>query len=79
MLSKKQIADSELCEKLSESGEDMDCLGCSCSVCIAHYSINDDPKIKDLRKLLEEAIEEIKNCYGKDTELTIKIRKELNK
>ena len=31
-----------------------------------------------LTNLLEQAVEELENCYGKDTELTIKIRKFIN-
>jgi hypothetical protein len=34
-------------------------------------------RIKQLEKLLEESVEEIENCYGRDTELTIKIRSAL--
>jgi len=30
--------------------------------------------IKELRQLLEKAAEEIENCYGKETELTLQIR-----
>lgn len=26
--------DSKECERMSEKGEDMDCCGCACSVCI---------------------------------------------
>lgn len=31
---KDQIADSELCERMSELGETMDCFDCSCSCCL---------------------------------------------
>lgn len=31
---KCQIADSELCERMSEQGDDMDCFDCSCSCCL---------------------------------------------
>lgn len=31
---KRQIADCKLCEKMSEQGEDMECIECSCSCCL---------------------------------------------
>jgi NTP pyrophosphatase (non-canonical NTP hydrolase) len=34
-MNKRQIADANECEQLAEQGIDKDCLGCSCSVCIA--------------------------------------------
>lgn len=33
---------------------------------------------KRMKELLEEAAETIENCYGKETDLTISIRKEIN-
>lgn len=33
-LTQGQIADSELCERMSEHGETMDCFDCSCSCCL---------------------------------------------
>lgn len=33
-LTQGQIADSELCERMSEQGETMDCFDCSCSCCL---------------------------------------------
>lgn len=35
MLSKQQEIDNKRCEEMAENGEDMECFGCSCSVCIA--------------------------------------------
>lgn len=34
-LSKVQIKDLDECEEMSNSGDDKDCSGCSCSVCLA--------------------------------------------
>gem|GEM_PF-5119386 len=34
-------------------------------------------RIKQLEELLENSVEEIENCYGRDTELTLKIRSAL--
>lgn len=30
-----QIKDAEKCEQMLENGEEMDCMGCSCNVCLA--------------------------------------------
>ena len=38
ILSKRQIKDSDECEKMQENGEDMNCSDCSCSVCIAQVN-----------------------------------------
>ena len=35
MLTKQQEIDGKKCEKMQEKGQDMDCLSCSCNVCIA--------------------------------------------
>lgn len=40
-------------------------------------SLKDEQK-EELIKLLEKAVEELENIYGKDTDLTIEIRKQLN-
>lgn len=33
-ITKDMEKDSKECEKMSDNGEDMDCCGCACSVCI---------------------------------------------
>lgn len=42
-----------------------------------YYKYFDDKQ--DLYVLLEESVEELENCYGRETELTERIRKFLNK
>jgi len=34
-MNKKQIEDANECERMAEGGLDKDCMGCSCSVCLA--------------------------------------------
>lgn len=47
-MNKEQIKDAERCERLAEQGKDIDCLGCSCRVCIAQeqkeFTANDYQK-----------------------------------
>lgn len=45
MLTKRQIKDNEKCEEMQEQGKDMDCLGCSCSVCIAQVPMENKEDI----------------------------------
>lgn len=69
-MNKRQIKDSDRCEELSEKGEDIDCLGCSCNVCIAQESNpSNDTKITELRLLLEEKDYQINNLKLKHHEL----------
>ena len=35
-------------------------------------------RYKKMQELLELAVEDLENCYGRETELTLKIRKQLN-
>lgn len=49
MLSKQQIEDSNKCEKMQEEGKDMDCIECSCNVCIVQENI------LTLNELIKEA------------------------
>lgn len=47
MLSKQQEIDNKRCEEMAENGEDMECFGCSCSVCIAQQdNFNIDNLVK---------------------------------
>ena len=44
MLNKLQEADSKKCDEMDEQGKTKECMGCSCSVCIAqesNFSISD--------------------------------------
>jgi len=69
-MNKRQKIDSDRCEELSEKGEDMDCLGCSCNVCIAQEpNPSNDTKITELRLLLEEKDYQINNLKLKYNEL----------
>lgn len=59
MLSKRQEQDSKLCEELQAQGIYKDCLGCSCSVCIAqlpnYYKMGLKKAIEIIDKELEYA------------------------
>ncbi len=50
MLNKFQIEDSKECEEMQLTGEDKECFGCSCSVCIAQVP-------KDYKTGLNKAID----------------------
>lgn len=41
MLTKQQEKDSKKCDEMQERDRDMDCLSCSCNVCIAQESVFD--------------------------------------
>lgn len=62
MLSKQQEIDSKECEEASGNGTDMECMGCSCSVCIAHNSEDNREEIRQLkytiRSLTKDLIKE---------------------
>jgi hypothetical protein len=49
-----QRKDSEKCEQMAEQGKDMDCLGCSCNVCIANYGL--DQKLEYVKGRLEDIL-----------------------
>ncbi len=58
-MNNQQINDAQECEKMSEQGKDKDCLGCSCSVCIAQESTSSfekesEPVVKDLNNIISE-------------------------
>lgn len=64
MLSKRQEADSKKCEEMQEKDQDMDCLSCSCNVCIAQEDIF------SINNLVEKAHENsVKHGFWDDIEV----------
>lgn len=59
MLNKIQEQDSKKCEEMQSIGKDMECFGCSCSVCLAqqpnHYKIGLKKAISIIEKEVEFA------------------------
>jgi len=58
---------------LKRSYEKKVCIGCWLK-----DEINIAKKINELKELLEQAAEDIENCYGRETELSERIREQLN-
>lgn len=57
MLSRQQIKDSRKCDEMQEQDEDMDCLGCSCSVCIAQVQTDLQSGLKKAKEIVEKEME----------------------
>lgn len=57
MLNKQQIKDSKKCDAMDMNDETMECINCSCSVCIAQLENNDYEQ--GLRKAIEIIDKEI--------------------
>lgn len=64
MLNKQQNLDYKRCEEMQLQGEDMDCLDCSCSVCMVQAPADYTNGLKKAKKLIEKEIEFAKqvNC-----------------
>ena len=56
MLNKRQIIDSKVCEKIEEQGEEMDCMTCSCNICLAQVPTDNESGIKIAIKLLNSLL-----------------------
>lgn len=57
-MTNRQIKDAEECEKMQEQGEDKDCFGCRCSVCIAQEQVSTREAMKVTLRHLFELIED---------------------
>lgn len=78
-MDKMQEKDAEECAAMSERGEDKDCFGCSCSVCIAQQPTDYKPGIKRALYILEQSFIEDWNAKANFDRVVAKLKEELNK
>lgn len=83
ILNKMQAQDSQKCEEMQSQGKDMDCLGCSCSVCIAHLPNYYKKGLNKAINIIEQEIEHEAEYKKQDNihliEKLIQIKKTIEK
>lgn len=68
-MNNQQIKDAEKCEEMASQNKDMDCIECSCNVCIAEMPNEVETYKRQLLEKLELAKEDIQYAYSSTDEM----------
>lgn len=78
-MTKMQEKDAQECANMMERGEDKDCFGCSCSVCIAQEPTDYKSGIRKAIEVIEQSFVEDWNAKANLERVLAKLNEELSK